>query len=58
MKHDEDDTPREDEAAANCYADSGIEERRGHVPLWLWGVAAALAIWGSYYLIANWSPPG
>lgn len=39
------------------YKDSGIEERHGHVPLWLWGVAVALALWGVYYLIVYWSPP-
>lgn len=39
------------------YGDSGIQERRGHIPLWLWGVAVVLVFWGVYYLIANWSPP-
>lgn len=39
------------------YGDSGIEERHGHVPLWLWAVAAALVVWGIYYLAAYWSPP-
>ncbi|BBJ00603.1 hypothetical protein FGKAn22_22950 [Ferrigenium kumadai] len=39
------------------YGVSGIEERHGHVPLWLWGVAVVLVLWGVYYLIANWSPP-
>jgi len=58
MEQDESDKPRKDETPAYYYADSGIEERHGHVPLWLWGVAAALAVWGVYYLVANWSPPG
>lgn len=39
------------------YGDSGIEERHGHVPLWLWAVAAALLAWGIYYLAAYWTPP-
>lgn len=58
MKRDEDDEGRKNEAPAYRYEVSGIEERLGHVPLWLWAVAVALAIWGGYYLVANWSPPG
>lgn len=39
------------------YENSGIEERHGRVPPWLWVVAAALMLWGVYYLVAYWSPP-
>jgi hypothetical protein len=39
------------------YKDSGIEERHGRVPPWLWAVAVALMVWGIYYLVAYWSPP-
>lgn len=39
------------------YENSGIEERHGRVPLWLWAVAAGLLAWGIYYLAAYWSPP-
>lgn len=50
-----------DDRAANdpryYYRDAGIVERHGRVPPWLWAVAAALTIWGIYYLVANWSPP-
>jgi hypothetical protein len=49
------------EKAANdelyVYKDSGIEERHGRVPPWLWVVTAALVLWGVYYLVAYWSPP-
>lgn len=47
----------EERESVYSYGESGIEERRGHVPLWLWGVAVVLVLWGVYYLIANWSPP-
>lgn len=39
------------------YQDSGIRERHGHVPLWLWAVAVVLVAWSVYYLIDYWSPP-
>lgn len=39
------------------YKDSGIREKPGHIPLWLLAVVIALLIWGTYYLIAFWSPP-
>ncbi len=39
------------------YKDSGIQERTGQVPPWLWAVFAILIIWGIYYLITFWTPP-
>lgn len=39
------------------YKDSGISERHGHVPLWLWGVAVTMVIWSVYYMVVYWSPP-
>jgi len=38
------------------YVDSGIQERHGEVPLWLWIVVVGLIVWGIYYLVAYWSP--
>jgi hypothetical protein len=38
------------------YSDSGIAERKGNVPLWLWLVAVGLSIWGIYYLLMYWNP--
>lgn len=42
--------------AVYVYPSSGIAERKGKVPIWLWLVAISLAIWGIYYLIAYWNP--
>ena len=39
------------------YQDSGIQEKRGHVPLWLWAVVVVLVAWSVYYLSVYWSPP-
>ncbi|MGA9667207.1 MAG: hypothetical protein WBQ69_12290 [Gallionella sp.] len=39
------------------YKDSGIQEKHGHIPLWLKAVVVILFIWGVYYLVAFWSPP-
>ncbi len=39
------------------YKDSGIQERTGQVPPWLWAVFVILIIWGIYYLVAFWTPP-
>lgn len=39
------------------YADSGIRERHGDIPMWLIAVVLALIVWGIYYLVAYWSPP-
>ncbi|HKB60047.1 MAG TPA: hypothetical protein VKC56_08400 [Gallionellaceae bacterium] len=47
---------RQAEDPVFLYKDSGIREKHGHVPLWLWGVVVALLIWGVYYTIAYWSP--
>jgi hypothetical protein len=38
------------------YPTSGIAERSGAVPIWLWIVAASLSIWGLYYLVVYWNP--
>jgi hypothetical protein len=38
------------------YSDSGIQERHGHVPLWLWAVVVGLTVWAVYYTITYWSP--
>jgi hypothetical protein len=48
--------PGDADDAPYCYQDSGIRERHGRVPLWLWAVVAGLTIWGVYYTIAYWSP--
>lgn len=39
------------------YKDSGIQERAGRVPPWLWAVFVALVIWSIYYLVSFWTPP-
>jgi hypothetical protein len=39
------------------YASAGIGERKGSVPLWLWGVVVSLLIWGVYYLVTYWNAP-
>jgi hypothetical protein len=41
------------------YRTSGIAERKGKVPIWLWMTALGLTIWGIYYLIVYWNaaPP-
>ena len=39
------------------YKDSGIQEKHGDIPLWLYAVVVILSIWGLYYLIAFWSAP-
>lgn len=40
------------------YPDSGIQEQHGYVPVWLQVVAISLLVWGIYYMVENWSPPG
>jgi hypothetical protein len=47
-----------DEQRVYTYQSAGIAERTGKVPAWLWLVAVLLVIWGIYYLIAYWNPPG
>jgi hypothetical protein len=39
------------------YESAGIAERKGNVPLWLWGVVVSLLIWGVYYLVTYWNAP-
>ncbi len=36
------------------YKNSGIRERKGKIPLWIWFVTVVLLIWGVYYLVAFW----
>ena len=36
---------------------AGLRGRKGRVPLWLWFVVVALAVWGMYYLMTYWNPP-
>lgn len=55
MEQDKEKENRQDQVY--YYENSGIEERHGRVPLWLWAVAVALVVWGIYYLVAYWSPP-
>lgn len=44
----------EKEQEEYCYAQSGIRERHGSVPLWLKFVVAGLLVWSVYYLIQFW----
>ena len=37
------------------YEASGIEERRGRVPVWLTLVVFGLLVWAVYYTIRYWS---
>lgn len=39
----------------HAYEYSGIQERRGKVPMWLMLVYLSLGIWAIYYLWAYWS---
>ncbi len=39
----------------HTYEYSGIQERRGKVPMWLMLVYLSLGIWAIYYLWAYWS---
>lgn len=40
------------------YISAGIREREGSVPPWLILVMVGLLVWGLYYMLAYWSPPG
>jgi hypothetical protein len=48
--------PQEDRQTY-LYRHAGIEEREGHIPLWLVGVVAGLLIWSLYYMLRYWSEP-
>lgn len=45
----------EPEHSLYLYKSAGITERQGKVPVWLWIVVVALAIWGIYYLVSYWN---
>lgn len=40
----------------HVYRHSGIQERRGTVPVWLLLVAIGLLIWSVYYTVRYWTP--
>lgn len=40
-----------------AYGETGIQEKRGGIPLWLILVTVSLIAWGIWYTIAFWSPP-
>ncbi len=42
----------------NRYEYSGIEERHGHVPVWLNVVYLAMGIFMVYYLVQYWTDKG
>ena len=37
------------------YEPSGIEERHGKIPTWLWVVYAVLLVWMVWYAVVYWS---
>lgn len=37
------------------YQASGIKERKGKIPLWIWFVTLVLIAWSIYYLVTYWS---
>lgn len=39
------------------YKDSGIQEKHGYVPAWLWVVAVVMVVWAVYYTMKYWVPP-
>ncbi len=60
--HGERDTKGQAPGAENAkevfyYKDSGIQEKSGQVPIWLWAVFVALLIWGAYDMVTYWTPP-
>jgi hypothetical protein len=64
MKQPQDNAPtsipsksHDDKNTVYLYEAAGLRERHGYIPLWLWGVALALSIWGIYYLITYWQEP-
>lgn len=50
--------PPEGEEAIHEYRAAGIRERTGRIPLWLIAVCVGLAVWGGYYIVRYWTPPG
>jgi len=48
---------KQEEAEVFIYKDSGIREKHGYVPVWLWAVVIALIAWGAYYTVKYWTPP-
>jgi hypothetical protein len=42
----------------NQYEYSGIQERHGFIPKWLWAVYGAMGLWMVYYLVVYWTDKG
>lgn len=49
---------RRKEGELYVYKDSGIQENHGYIPFWLLLVVIVMVIWGIYYTVKNWLPPG
>lgn len=45
----------EQEEKEYLYAQSGIRERHGSIPLWLKFVVIGLLVWSVYYVVQFWS---
>jgi hypothetical protein len=43
------------EEESYLYRNSGIQERRGAVPLWLQAVCYGLLVWAIYYTVTYWN---
>jgi hypothetical protein len=50
--------PHDGHDEVSQYEYSGIEERHGHIPVWLGVVYAALAVFMVVYLLQYWTDKG
>jgi hypothetical protein len=50
-----DERPKNGNEDVYLYADSGIHERHGAIPLWLKLVVVGLLLWSVYYMVQYWS---
>jgi len=49
---------KDDSTGVHHYEFSGIDERRGRVPVWLGLVYVVMLMWMVYYLIRFWTDKG